>query len=137
MTITEILAIVTTVGGTGLIQWFFNRKVQRQIDEVKLRQDTALSEQEETRSNVAEFHYWKERTEIAEEHNTQLTERWHEEMKRYHEQTSLVREQNRQLLERADKIAEMKGEISALKAERAMKLCERKGCGQRIPQSGY
>lgn len=137
MTITEILTIVTTVGGSGLIQWFFNRKVQRQIDEVKLRQDTALSEQEETKSNVAEFHYWKERTEIAEEHNTQLTERWHEEMKRYHDQTLLVRDQNKQLLERADKIADLKAEISELKAERAMKLCERKGCGQRIPQSGY
>lgn len=137
MTLSDILTIVGTISGTGLLQWFFNRKMQQQIDEVKLRQDTAISEQEETRSNVAEFHYWQERTEIAEKHNTQLTERWHEEMKRYHEQTMLVREQNKQLLERADVIADLKGEISALKAERAMKLCERKGCNQRIPQSGY
>lgn len=137
MTLAEILTIVGTISGTGVFQWFFSRKVQKQIDEVKLRQDTALSEQEETKSNVAEFHYWQERTDIAEKHNAQLTERWHEEMKRYHDQTMLVREQNKQLLERADVIADLKQEISALRAERAMKLCERKGCGQRIPQSGY
>lgn len=137
MTLGDIVTIVSAIGGTGILQWLFNRNMQKQIDEVKLRQDTAKSEQEEVKANVDEFHYWKERTEIAEAHNTQLTERMHQEMQRYHEQTLLVREQNKQLLERADTIADLKEEVSALRAERKMKLCERKGCAERIPQSGY
>lgn len=128
--ITTVVSVLGTMGGIETIKWFLNRKNNERMSESEA--DLA-----EVKSKVEEFHMWEERCSVAENHNMQLSERMHKEMERYHEQTLLVREQNKQLLERADIIADLKEEISALKAERAMKLCERKGCNQRIPQSGY
>lgn len=134
MSVENIVTMVTCMGGvtgiTELVRWWLGRKT----DARKAESEADLSE---VKSKVEEFHLWEERCSVAEKHNMQLTERMHTEMERYHEQTLLVRDQNKQLLERADIIADLKEEISALKAERAMKLCERKGCEKRIPQSGY
>jgi hypothetical protein len=130
----EIITIVVSsiVGGgiVGTLNWWITRKS-------KAKEAESNAELMRVNAEKEEFHFWEERCSVAENHNMQLTERMHQEMERYHEQTLLVREQNRQLLERADIIADLKEEISALKAERAMKLCERKGCQQRQPQSGY
>lgn len=122
--------LITTMGGfAGVMggfegfKWFFNRKHNKRIAQAK-------ADQEEAKANIDEFHYLKERIEVAEAHNKQKEER-------FHEQTLLVRDLNKQLLDRAIENGTLNAEISALKAERALKLCERRGCKERQPQSGY
>lgn len=122
--------LITTMGGfAGVMggfegfKWFFNRKHNKRIAQAK-------ADQEEAKANIDEFHYLKERIEIAEAHNKQKEER-------FHEQTLLVRDLNKQLLDKAIENGTLNAEISALKAERALKLCERRGCKERQPQSGF
>jgi hypothetical protein len=122
--------LITTMGGfAGVMggfegfKWFFNRKHNKRIAQAK-------ADQEEAKANIDEFHYLKERIEIAEAHNKQKEER-------FHEQTLLVRDLNKQLLDKAIENGTLNAEISALKAERALKLCERRGCKDRQPQSGF
>lgn len=130
----EIITIVVSsiVGGSivGTLNWWITRKS-------KAKEAESNAELAEVTTEKEEFHYLKERIEVAESHNKQLDEMLLGERTRYHEQTLLVRRLNDDLIKRADDIADLKSEISALRAERAMKLCERKGCKQRQPQSGY
>ena len=53
------------------------------------------------------------------------------------EQTELVRTLNRQLLDQTIEYGKLQARISELEAERKMKLCEKRGCIDRQPQSGY
>ena len=113
----EVLALVLgSLGGLEFIKWLFTRKSNSRVAEAKADSD--------------EFHYLKERIEFADK---QLLEK----EQRFHEQTDMVRDLNRQLLEKQTKIGDLKAEKSELLAERRMKLCEKKGCKYREPQSGY
>ena len=56
---------------------------------------------------------------------------------RFADQTEVLRTAQRELLEMTVENGKLAARIAALEAERAMKLCERKGCAQRQPQSGY
>lgn len=118
-----VLTVIASLGGLEFIKWLFNRKHNSRIAE-------AEANAAEVKADTDEFHLLRERLELA---DRQLLEK----EERFHEQTILMRELNKQLLEKAMKIGELEAKISALEAERKMKLCERRGCAERMPQSGY
>ena len=60
-----------------------------------------------------------------------------EKEQRFYEQTDELRKTTGELLAAERRISELNGEVSELKAERRMKLCERRNCAQREPQSGF
>lgn len=107
--VTTILTIVTTLGGWEAIKYFIHRKSNSRIAEAK--------------ADGSEFSVLRD-TVIF------LQEQLRDKEKRFAEQTELVRKQNVENLE-------LTRENTLLKAERALKLCERRNCGNREPQSGY
>lgn len=105
-----------TLGGFEGIKWWVNRKTNARIAETKADSD--------------EFHLLRERLELSDK---QLLDK----EQRFHEQTQIVRDLNKQLLDKTVENGNLQARISALEAERALKLCERRGCNNRQPQSGY
>lgn len=127
---TTVGVVLTSIGGFEFIKWFFFRKSNKKKLEEELRQEEMETKKSKIEADSLEFRHLQERIKFAE---LQLLEK----EKRFHEQTEVLRETNRQLLDRTIEHGELKAEISALKAERKLKLCERKGCKQRVPQSDY
>lgn len=125
-----IITLIGTLGGLELVKWFFNRKANAKI--VEAQADSAKIQAEED-----EFHLKRERLKFADEQLLEQEKRYADLSDKYYEQTLLVRKLNEQAIEREQLIGQQKAEIAELKAERAMKLCERRGCQQRQPQSGY
>lgn len=121
--ITTIITVVTALGGFEAVKWLINRKSNARMAQ-------ASAEASELQNDVDEFHFLRERLEFKDK---ELMEK----EKRFVEQTELVRELNRQLLDATIENGKQQAKIAALEAERAMKLCERRGCAQRQPQSGY
>lgn len=115
--------VLTALGGWELVKWFLNRKSNKRIA-------NASAEKAELDNEKDEFHFLRERLEFKDK---ELMDK----EKRFVEQTELVRSLNRQLLEKTIENGNLQARISALEAERAMKLCERRGCKDRKPQSGY
>ncbi len=107
--ITNIVTTVSTLGGWETAKYFVNRKANGRIAEAK--------------ADGSEFSVIRD-TMIF------LQEQLRDKEKRFAEQTELVRKLNIENLELTRKIA-------MLEAERAMKLCERRNCPTREPQSGY
>lgn len=118
-----ISVIIAALGGLEFFKWIFNRKSNSKIVSAK-------AQSAEVQADADEFHLLRERLELADK---QLVEK----EQRFYEQTMLVRDQNKQLIDKAVRIGELEARIAALEAERAMKLCERRGCHDRMPQSGY
>lgn len=118
-----IVTIVTTLGGFEGIKWLMNRKSNKAIAEASA--DTA-----EIKAEESEFTYLRGRVEFAEQ-QLLLKEQ------RFAEQTSVLRDAQRDLLNSTLENGKLQAEIARLNAERAMKLCERRGCKDRLPQSGY
>lgn len=114
--ISIITAVVASFGGLELVKWLYSRKYGKKLEEVK--------------ANSAEFALLKERLDYL---NQQMLDK----EKRFTEQTDHVRALNRELIDKEVVIGDLKANISALHAERKLKLCERRGCQQRQPQSGY
>lgn len=121
--ITTAVALLGTLGGWELVRYLLNRRARK-------RQEVAAADSAEIQAERDEYHLLRERLEFADK---QL----YEKEQRFNEQTGVLRETNRQLIEAERKIGQLQAENSALKAERAMKLCERRGCADRQPQSGY
>lgn len=108
-TIKTILTIVTTLGGWESIKYFIHRKSNTRIAEAK--------------ADGSEFSVLRD-TVIF------LQEQLQKKEERFAEQTDVVRRLTAENLE-------LTRENAMLKAERALKLCERRNCGNREPQSGY
>ncbi len=104
-----IAAVIGTLGGFELIKYLLNFKNNRRRNEAGADHD--------------EFSVLKE-TIIF------LQEQLRDKEKRFAEQTDVVRKLTNENLE-------LTKENATLRAERALKLCERRNCGQREPQSGY
>ncbi len=111
-----ILTIVTTLGGWEAIKYLINRKANTRIT-------GAEADKAENEAEHSEFTVLRE-TVIF------LQEQLHKKEERFAEQTDLVRKLNAENLELAR-------ENIMLKTERGLKLCERRNCAQREPQSGY
>lgn len=118
-----IVTVVTALGGFEGVKWLINRKSNTRV--AKANADSV-----EIKADTDEFRYLRERTEFAEQQLVQKEQR-------FAEQTSVLRDTQRQLIESTIKVGKCEAEISRLNAERAMKLCERRGCANREPQSGY
>ena len=118
-----IITVITTLGGFEGLKWWMNRKTNARMLDIKADSD--------------EFHLLRERLDTADRHLIEKEKQLYEKEQRFHEQTMVVRDIQKQLLDKTQENGELKAEISALKAERAMKLCERRGCRDREPQSGY
>lgn len=103
--------------------WWLNRGSNKRIA-------AAAADKAELSNEQDEFRFLRERLEFKEK---ELMDK----EKRFVEQTGVVRELNRQLLEQTLANGKLQAKVAALEAERAMKLCERRGCAQRMPQSGY
>lgn len=117
------LTILGSLGGFELIKWFFSRKTNKRVAEAEA--DIA-----EVKAESTEFDSLNKRVEVLAAQLLQQNEQ-------YNEQTQYLREIQKQLLESTIENGKLKAEIATLKAERAMKLCERRGCAERQPQSGY
>ena len=115
--------VIMALGGWEAVKWLLNRKSNSRIAE-------ANAEKAELENEKTEFHFLRERLEFKDK---ELMEK----EQRFVEQTNLVRDLNRQLLEQTIENGKLQARISALEAERSMKLCERRGCVDRQPQSGY
>jgi hypothetical protein len=119
----NVVLILGAMGGWELVKWLLTRRANKKIA-------AATAGQAEIQTEEAEFVYLRKRIEFCEQ---QMAEK----EKRFAEQTEVLRQAQRELLEMTIENGKLMAENAALKAERAMKLCERKGCGQRQPQSGY
>ena len=105
------------------MKWLFTRKTSKRIEQ-------ATAESSETQAERDEFHLLRERLELADK---QLLEK----EQRFYEQTAELRKVTGELIDAERKIGALSSEISELKAERKMKLCEKRNCASREPQSGY
>lgn len=121
--IASCAGVLTALGGWEFVKWLLNRKSNKRIAE-------ANAESMELKNERDEFHFLRERLEYKDSAMM-------EKEKRFNEQTDLVRSLNRQLLDQTIENGKLQARISALEAERAMKLCEKRGCIERQPQSGY
>ena len=104
-----ISAIVGSLGFWELIKYLINRR--------------ANSRKAESEADASEFSVLRDTMVFLE---GQL----HKKEERFAEQTDVVRRLNAENLE-------LVREVSMLKTERGLKLCERRNCLQREPQSGY
>ena len=114
---------ITALGGWEFVKWLLNRESNERIAQ-------ANAENFELKNEVDEFHFLRERLEFKEKEML-------EKEKRFVEQPELVRTLNRQLLDQTIENGKLQARISELEAERKMKLCEKRGCIERQPQSGY
>ena len=121
--IAAIATSITALGGFEFVKWIMTRKSKARIAK-------AEAASEEIQAKADEYHLLKERLVFADK---QLIEK----ETRFIEQTELVRNLTKQLVDKTTIIGNLQAEISALKAERALKLCERRGCKRREPQSPY
>ena len=121
--IASCAGVLTALGGWEFVKWWLNRKSNERIAQ-------ANAENIELKNEVDEFHFLRERLEFKEKEML-------EKEKRFVEQTELVRTLNRQLLDQTIENGKLQARIRELEAERKMKLCEKRGCIERQPQSGY
>ena len=110
MEMIEIIAsMITALGGWEALRYLLNRKTNHR--------------KEEAEADNVEFTVLRETTDFLQ---SQLKAK----EERFAEQTDLVRKLTGENLE-------LTRENSMLKIEIALKLCERRNCAQRQPQSGY
>lgn len=115
-TLTQITAILGALGGFEFVKWMFTRKRTARKDE---------------------FHLLRERLDYLNEQMLEKEKRFTEQTERVRDLTRQLIDANRELITAETAAGELKARIAALEAERKMKLCERRGCKDRQPQSGY
>ncbi len=155
MNIQEIITTaggaLAAVGGFEAVKWMFNRKSSKRVA-------TAQAEIEEVKADKAQFDFMTsqityfqnqilvlneqlsvkdqqmakkdEQIAVKDEQIARQSEIITKKEERFVEQTELVRRQNTQILDLAK-------QNESLLAERKLKLCERRNCKERQPQSGY
>lgn len=104
-----VVSMLLALGGFEFIKWAFARKTDKRVLEAS--------------ADSSEFSVLKETTIFLQE-QLKLKE------ERFAEQTQVVRKLTTDNLE-------LTREVAMLKTERGLKLCERRNCVQREPQSGY
>lgn len=107
--LTTIATIIATLGGWETIKYFLNRKTNKRKAEAE--------------ADSAEFTVLRQSVEFLQ---VQLQNK----EKRFAEEIEVVRKLTTENLQ-------LTSENVKLKTERSLKLCERRNCAQREPQSGY
>jgi hypothetical protein len=134
MSIEQIATIVATVmgafGGLELFKWLYTRRSKRKESMANAEKAEAEAEKAEVeveslelKNEEDEFHFLRDRLKYKDE----------ELMAKDKRITELVE----RVIEKTMENGTLSARISALEAERKMKLCERRGCPERQPQSGY
>jgi hypothetical protein len=100
-------SVLSALGGWELVKYLLNRKTNARLNDAQADESEVLS-----KTNVF------------------LQEQLAKKEERFAEQTEIVRKLNAENIE-------LTARVARLEAERSMKLCERRGCAQREPQSGY
>ena len=108
-TIATIVTIIGTLGGWEAIRYLINRRTNKRIEEAK--------------ADNSEFA-------VLQDIVLFLQKQLQDKEVRFAEQTELVRKLNAENLE-------LTRDTAKLRAERELKLCERRNCPNREPQSGY
>lgn len=134
MEIEQIVTIVVTVmgafGGLECIKWLYTRRSKRK--EAIADADKAEAEAEkvgveveslELKNEEDEFHFLRDRLKYKDEELMSKDKRIMELVER--------------VIEKTMENGTLSARISALEAERELKLCERRMCAERLPQSGY
>lgn len=104
-----VVSMLLALGGFEFIKWLFSRKTDKRRDEAA--------------ADGSEFT-------VLERTNKFLQEQMLLKEQRFAEQTGIVRKLTAENIELTRKVA-------MLETERSLKLCERRMCGERQPQSGY
>ena len=107
--ITAIGGVIVALGGFESVKWLLNRKNNKRESEAS--------------ADDSEFSVLRKQIEFLQEQLLKKEER-------FAEQTTLVRTLTAENLELTRKVA-------MLETERSLKLCERRGCADRQPQSLY
>lgn len=107
--LTTIATIIATLGGWETIKYFLNRKTNKRKAEAE--------------ADSVEFTVLRQSVEFLQ---VQLQNK----EKRFAEEIEIVRKLTTENLQ-------LTSENIKLKTERSLKLCERRNCAQREPQSGY
>lgn len=107
--LTTIATIIATLGGWEAIKYFLNRKTNKRKAEAE--------------ADSVEFTVLRQSVEFLQ---VQLQNK----EKRFAEEIEVVRKLTTENLQ-------LTSENVKLKTERSLKLCERRNCAQREPQSGY
>lgn len=107
--LTTIATIIATLGGWETIKYFLNRKTNKRKAEAE--------------ADSVEFTVLRQSVEFLQ---VQLQNK----EKRFAEEIEVVRKLTTENLQ-------LTSENVKLKIERSLKLCERRNCAQREPQSGY
>lgn len=134
MNIEQIVTIVATVmgavGGLEFFKWLYTRRSKRKesianAEKAEAEADKVAVEVEsmEIKNREDEFHLLWERLRYKDEELVGKD-------KRITELVDII-------LAKTMEIGELSARIRELEAERKMKLCERRGCVERQPQSGY
>lgn len=141
MNVEQIATIVATVmgafGGLELIKWLYTRRSKRKEANAEADKAEAEAEKAEAEADKAavevesleikkeedEFHFLRDRLRYKDEELMAKDKR--------------ITELTERVLEKTMENGTLSARISALEAERKMKLCERRGCLERQPQSGY
>lgn len=110
---TEIIGVAVTVltalGGFEFVKWVATRGTSKRVDEAT--------------ADASEFSTLREQIVFLQDQLLKKEER-------FAEQTNVLRETTKRELE-------LVRENTMLKTERSLKLCERRMCADRLPQSGY
>lgn len=104
-----VASILTALGGWEMVKYLINRKTNSRVAEAQ--------------ADSSEFTVLRDTVVF-------LQEQLQKKEERFAEQTDVVRRLTSENLE-------LTRENSMLKTERSLKLCERRNCNQRQPQSGY
>jgi chromosome segregation ATPase len=118
-----LCTVVGALGGFEFVKWWYHRKARTEVEK-------AEAESAKIKADADEFRYLRERIEMLDKDSLAKEQR-------FNDQITHIRDLNRQIVAIEIEKGDLKAEISALRAERKMKLCERRGCSQREPQSGY
>lgn len=107
--ISVAVTVITSLGGFEFIKWAVTRKYGKRVDEAT--------------ADDSEFGVLRKQIEF-------LQEQLLKEEERFAAQTDVLRATTARELELTRK-------VSVLQTERGLKLCERRNCANREPQSGY
>lgn len=125
-----VATVLTALGGLELFKWLYTRRSKRKESMANAEKAEAEAEKAEVeveglelKNEEDEFHFLRDRLKYKDE----------ELMAKDKRITELVE----RVIEKTMENGTLSARISALEAERKMKLCERRGCPERQPQSGY
>lgn len=134
MSIEQIATIVATVmgafGGLELFKWLYTRRSKR-------KESIANAEKAEAEAEKAEVEVESMEIKKREDEFHLLWERLQYKDGELLEKDKRITELVERVIEKTMENGTLSARISALEAERKMKLCERRGCPERQPQSGY